>query len=366
MKIPKKNAACNGKLRYVSTLIIKLALATAIIAYLISQNAANVADGLRSFNYWWLAPAALLYLSHMTIGAYRWYVLTRILNIRLSWMEALSLTMQTYFFSLVMVGGAIGGDVVKMVVLSTRSPSGSKIEGAFTILMDRIVGMIALFLLAICVTIPSIPTLLQVDIPGVTLDPAAKIAGIAALLGLCCAGLIASAAIFFHRNLERIRPVNMLMQCADRWSHGMLRRMTSATDAYRRSWRTTAHTILWSIPFIHLMTVAVFGCLAAGAGAGGVSALTMVAAITIGNIMGLIPLFPSGIGARDIAAITILVAGGMTAGDAKTAQLLYTSLVIVCGLFGGLFFILDPGRRRTQKMLSGDMNASGKCGESRL
>ncbi len=351
MKTAKNHSTFSEKARRLLAFFLKVAFAAAIIIYLVGKNAAAVAEGFRAFQYWWLLPAALLYLSHMIVCAYRWFVLTRVLNIRLSWPEALSLTMQAYFFSLVVPGGAIGGDVVKIGVLSTRSPAGSKVEGAFTILMDRIVGMIALFLTAIVVTIPAIPILMQVTIPGVPLDHTVKILGIAAIFLLCVTGLAASGAIFFHRTLEKIPPVGKLMQWADRLSHGMVRRLTDAADAYSRAWKITAQTVLWSIPLVHLMTVAVFACLAAGAGADGAGVLTLIAAVTIGNIVGLIPLFPSGVGARDVAAITILVAGGMAVGDAKTAQLLYTALVIGFSLFGGLFFIFDPGKKRSRELL---------------
>lgn len=60
----------------------------------------------------------------MLVCTWRWHRLTRILQVKLSGFEALSLTMQGYFFSLVIPGGAIGGDVVKMGVLTKRSRAG--------------------------------------------------------------------------------------------------------------------------------------------------------------------------------------------------------------------------------------------------
>ena len=57
-------------------------------------------------------------------------------------------------------GGAIGGDVVKMGVLSKRTSPGAKMEGAFTILIDRIVAMIALFALALLLLVPAVPVLM--------------------------------------------------------------------------------------------------------------------------------------------------------------------------------------------------------------
>ena len=89
----------------------------------------------------------------------------------------------------------------------------------------------------------------------------------------------------------------------------------------------------------------------------GIYLLTLVIAVTIGNIIGLIPLFPAGVGGRDVATVTILVAGSVAVGDAKTGQLLYTAIVLFFNLIGGLFFILDPGRRNTEQLLEEELEA---------
>lgn len=349
MKTEKNTTSWLKKLKKTFWFLVKIALAGGIVAVLVGRDTSAIEKGFETFDYVWLIPAALLYFGHMVICALRWHSLTKVLNIDLSRTEALSLTMQAYFFSLVVPGGAIGGDLVKIGVLSSRAKEGTKVEGAFTILMDRIVGMIALFALAIAITIPAIPTLMKISIPDIPLTDAMKTLCIAGLFSLCFAGLAASAAIFFHRQLEMIPPIGFLMRKADGWTHGMVTRMTTATDVYRAHWQVPFRAVLVSIPFVHLMTVAVFFCLAMGLKADGATFLTLVAAVTIGNIVGLIPIFPSGIGGRDVAVITILVAGGMLAGEAKTAQLLYTALMIGCNLLAGLFFIIDPGRKKSKE-----------------
>ncbi len=346
MQSTKKPSSFGEKLKKLFWFAVKIAIAATIVYILVSRNFKEVAEGFMTFNYLWLIPAAGLYLFHMVVCAIRWYKLTQVLGIKLSWQEAISLTMQAYFFSLVVPGGAIGGDLVKIGVLSARSKPGSKVEGACTILMDRIVGMIALFVSVILITIPAIPTLMKAEIPGIELSANMKILGIAAIFLLCLTGLAASAAVFCHRQLAKIPPFGALMKWGDKISHGMVTRMTGVADVYRTQWKVVFWATFWSIPLVHLMIVAVFGCLVAGLSADGASVLTVVAAVLIGSIVGLMPFFPSGVGGRDVATITILVAGGMAAGDAKTAQLLYTAMLIAFNLFGGLFFIIDPGKKR--------------------
>ena len=103
------------------------------------------------------------------------------------------------------------------------------------------------------------------------------------------------------------------------------------------------------------MTVVPFACILCGLGVS-FSPLVLISAVTIGNIVGLIPLFPSGVGGRDVAAVLILIAGGIAAGDAKTAQLLYTAIVLSANLIGGVFFLFDPGRKDTCELLAESEN----------
>ena len=319
----------------------KLAIAGGIVAYLILRNPTEILDGFRNFQYAYLLPALAVYLFHMLVCTWRWHRLTRILQVKLSGFEALSLTMQGYFFSLVIPGGAIGGDVVKMGVLTKRSRAGERMEGAFTILMDRIVGMIALFVLALILLGPAVPLLMRIDVPGLNLTDGMRELLILGLAALCLAGLGASCVIFFHRRL---------MHWGDRISGGMVTRLTRATDTYRHAWKELSLLTVLSVFFIHLMTSMTFFILLIGLGIE-VPLFTLIVATTIGNIVGLIPLFPSGIGGRDVATITILAAGGVAVGDAKTGQLIYTAIVLFFNLVGGFFFLFDPGRRETEQLL---------------
>jgi uncharacterized membrane protein YbhN (UPF0104 family) len=75
----------------------------------------------------------------------------------------------------------------------------------------------------------------------------------------------------------------------------------------------------------------------------------VISAVVLGNIAGLIPLFPGGIGARDAVTVALLIAAGYSAEAAGTAQLLSTLLMILCNLAGSLFFIIDRQSREVSK-----------------
>ena len=197
---------------------------------------------------------------------------------------------------------------------------------------------------------------MRIEIPGLNLTDGMRELLIIGLAGLCLAGLGASCVIFFHRLLEKLPLFGRLMHWGDRISNGMVTRLTRATDTYRHAWRELSLLTVLSVFFIHLMTSFTFCILLAGLGID-VPLFTLIVATTVGNIVGLIPLFPSGIGGRDVATITILAAGGVAAGDAKTGQLIYTAIVLFFNLVGGFFFLFDPGRRETEQLLERELDS---------
>jgi hypothetical protein len=58
--------------------------------------------------------------------------------------------------------------------------------------------------------------------------------------------------------------------------------------------------------------------------------------------------------------VTILAAGSVSAGDAKTGQLLYTGMVLLYNLLGGVFFLLDPGRKVTEEILKKELETTNE------
>ena len=343
MEDSQKNS--HSSVKSIVFFLLKILLAGGIVYWLVSRQREAVVACLKNFDYRYLFPAVILYFFHMVVCGLRWRVLAGVLGVELSRMEAVSLSMQGYFFSLVMPS-AIGGDLVKIGVLSSRARPGTKVEGAFSILMDRIVGMIAMFLLLLVVTLPAIPILMKVELPGLPMTPEMRYCGIGLIYLCTLAGLGASVAIFFHRFFRKLPLFGSLMNLADHLSRGLVSRVTDAADVYAEQPKVLLGCIGISVVFVHLLVAGVFGVLVLGCGADGATSLSVLAAVTIGNLVGMIPIFPAGVGGRDLTVIAILVAGGMLSADAKTAQLLSTALMIFGNLAAGIFFLIDPGRKR--------------------
>ena len=147
-------------------MLIKFGIAGAVIYLLFRGDSGRIVESLRRFDFLWLLPAVFFYALHMIVVAWRWRRLVKMTGIEMSFSAAVSLTLQGNFFSLVIPGGAIGGDVVKMAAVSRRLGDGARTEGAFSVLMDRIIGMLALFVLALALLFPVRPLFYGIRIAG--------------------------------------------------------------------------------------------------------------------------------------------------------------------------------------------------------
>ena len=319
--------------------IIKLAIAAAVIAWLCRSFDFNAVAAFSSFDYRIMIPVILIAFFTNIIAGIRWKSLAETISIPLTVFKAFSLTMQGLFFSLVIPGGSIGGDVVKMAAITGHVKKGTRTEGIFSIIMDRIVGMIALFALALILLFSR-----RNIFSDLSFDHAASApAGILLwwlFTGVCAAGLLIAFLVFIHRKIENLPVFRSLFSFIDKKSSGKFSRFSSAADAYASDGRKITFWVILTILLIHLTPAVSMFLLLKGTGI--TPAIpAVITAVIIGNIAGLIPLFPGGIGIRDSITISLLAASGIPAQNAATAQLLATILLIFVNLTGSFFFIFD-------------------------
>lgn len=271
------------------------------------------------------------------LSSYRWRLLLRGQGIELSAFRALSLTFQGNMCSLFMPGGAVGGDILKAAFLTRETAKDSIVEGVTTILLDRIIGMMALFLLTLILAAFCFPRLLQ-------FDPEIRVLALF-LLAVCSAGLAAGAFLLFQVLFFRVKLFAFLRDRIDSWTRGRLRRVLNSIEVCRRDWKTLGLTFLLSLLVLHpLLIVAAFllmhGVLGIFPPWNG-SAL----AIALGNAASAAPVTPGGLGARDKVTEVILRAFGMNDSAAALTPLLYSLTVILAALAGIVFFFSDSFRK---------------------
>ena len=316
----------------------KIILALSLIVWIAADRRGSFLTALDNFNILWLAPAALLYVAHMFAIACRWKILLKAQGIGIEFKEVFSLAMQGYFFSMFLPGGAIGGDVVKAAIVTARAPAGEKLDGAFSIFMDRWTGMIALFSLCSCVCALYFSKLRMIG---------GFVEYVVLILALgSAAGLASAVFVMFIHKIEKIKPAALLIALADKFSRGFVSRMTAAIDAYRRSAKTLVLCVLISIIFVHLNLAFVFYLILCGASGGAASFPDALLSMTVGNTAAVVPVTPSGLGARDCVAKDILAVCGVNPSAAAAAVLVNTAVIVFFNLAGGIFFMIDAFKRK--------------------
>ncbi len=93
----------------------------------------------------WLAVALLLYLAQLLVSAWRWGLLLGVQRVHVAWRKLVDSYMVAYFFNNFLPSN-IGGDVVR--IRDTAGQAGSKTLATTVILFDRVIGVMALMLIA--------------------------------------------------------------------------------------------------------------------------------------------------------------------------------------------------------------------------
>jgi uncharacterized membrane protein YbhN (UPF0104 family) len=107
----------------------------------------QVWTNVRAMDGEWLAAAFLCFAPVVLIVAWRWRMLLGVHGVYLRFWRVLELTMIGQFFSAFLLG-TTGGDVVKIYYVARAVPQ-RKTAVAFTVIVDRVIGLVALLLFGV-------------------------------------------------------------------------------------------------------------------------------------------------------------------------------------------------------------------------
>ena len=94
-----------------------------------------------------LGNLAVWGIGSVLLGTLRWWILLRGLGLMVSFFRALRLQLIGLFFNTTMPG-AVGGDIIKAVYIIREQTNQGKTAAMLTVLLDRVVGLAALFVMA--------------------------------------------------------------------------------------------------------------------------------------------------------------------------------------------------------------------------
>ena len=320
-----------SKLKSTVWLIVKFAIALSIVGWLISSNYHSFIKAIKNIQISWLILGFIFYGLVQGAGTLRWYLLLKIQGIKVSFFETLSLTMQGVFFSLVIPGGAIGGDLVRTGFLVSRTPKGNRLAATSTVFMDRFLGMIAQFSIAIIFAFFFIPQIKSMaSAPRLT---------ILLILTVSMLGLLIAFGLCLHRYLEKIPGFSHLIKISNKFSKGFVSEAMEIMDVYNGSKMTMIRCVIISIFLVQLNMSIILFLIAKGLNCPDISILPLILSIAMGNTAGLLPITPGGLGTRDAVVKATLTAGGFSSGEAVAIPLLFSIIMVSVYLLGGGFFL---------------------------
>ena len=184
-----------------------------------------VSIGRRLAGRWWWALAAVgAMMLQSPLGAVRWRMLLAVQGIHITLWESLRLTYIGWFFNN-WLPGATGGDFVKAYYIAAQTHH--KPEAVTVVFLDRFLGLIAVCLIGAVAVAASLN------------DPRVRLAQI--VVGTFMAGVIVGLFVFYSRRLRNLLRVDRLI------ARLPLARTVAKVDRALFAYRYHKRTVAWSI-----------------------------------------------------------------------------------------------------------------------
>lgn len=138
-------------LKRIGLLLLQFAVTAAGLYYVFRNphQRALIADALRHSDWHWLLLSWICYGLVEGLATVRWQMLLRIQGITLAWWRAGVIVVIGLFFNM-FLPGLIGGDAMRLYFVFKEAPR-KKTRATLSVAMDRLMGLLSIFLLAILV-----------------------------------------------------------------------------------------------------------------------------------------------------------------------------------------------------------------------
>jgi hypothetical protein len=307
-------------------LIVRSAVSI-LCAYLVwrSANWSNVWTNVRTMDVRWLVAALVVVAPTMLIVSWRWRLLLSVHGVRLKYWRVIELNMIGQFFSAFLVG-TTGGDVVKIFYVARNVPK-MKTAVAFTVLVDRVIGLIAMLFLGVALSFTELPLLMSTDVTrGAT----------GTFYLFAAGGVVAAAGATFAPLLLKRRAIRQLVEKLPFASR--VSKVLAAYEVTARAFGRNVVALLVSIPSqLCIIAMGYFIMLAMHLHP---PFLAFCSVLTIVNMLIALPVSMNGIGVRELLFKHFLGLVGIDGNTAVTFSLTFFVLNLVWSLLGGAFYHL--------------------------
>lgn len=308
---------------------LKVVVSIGLIAYLFTRvDLAAVGGILASARPGYLILALLLYLTAITLNAVRWQVLLRAQRIQVPLQALLEYTFVGVFFNNFLPAN-VGGDVMRGYGLARYSDRAA--EAAVSVLVDRIVGLLAFMSSAVLAALLAVRATGQENLRQLALVAAITLGGVVLIFLLLLSRRL-------RARLERLFEWGPLARLAP-----LYRRLSDSFDAYRHSYRALALAFFIGLVMVFL-TNFVNWFLAQALGGG----MTLLHICLFNPLIALVLLIPISIGGLGLNQSAYVFFFGLVGVDERLAlavSLLLQLIIYVSSLPGGVLWWRGRGVR---------------------
>jgi uncharacterized membrane protein YbhN (UPF0104 family) len=308
-------------------LIARILISGGILAYLASRiDFAKLGHVVMAMRGEWMGFAGLTFVPLAWLATERWRILLQVQGVNLSRWSAGQLFMIGHFFNAFLLG-TTGGDVVKMFYVAQRAPD-KKSAAALSVLMDRIVGLVALLMLAAVLCVVHYDFLTQTPQTTTAVWSVFMFSG--AALGVLTLAALAP-------QLSRIPVLSKLMTRLPKPE--VLTQLHEALVRYGTAPRALGQAVGLAF-FIHALGFAqAYGAARALWGSAAFDFWQFMSVYPIMAFLAALPVSISGLGVREGLAVMFFALCGIAPEYATAVGLAVFALNLLWSLVGGLVYV---------------------------
>ena len=316
--------------------LLRILISLAVLIFVIaSVGIDRLWATLSAVNLGWFLVAFVIHFAGVVIRTFRWAILVKSLDVRVSFGRLFYLYMAGTFFNTFLPTG-IGGDVVKIIDLA---PASGGARAFSTVFADRLTGILGTSLIGLCVAI---------------IDPADVPAPLVALVIVVTGGILfATLLLTQHKLIDRV------MRHVPGWSKllskGKIQKIYDALTSYSPG--AIVRSTLISLPFT-LTLIATHYALALSLGLI-VPVQYFALFIPLTALVQMVPISFNGLGVREVTFQALFGTVGVAGEQAVALSLLYYILRVITGLIGGLMYLIGNLRAARSSAADQAKNPAG-------
>jgi uncharacterized protein (TIRG00374 family) len=322
--------------------MFKVGISAGLLIYLVRRaGLGQMASVFRSADVAGLTLALLVYLATVIWISWRWRLLLVSQQVGISFQRILSLYFIGFFFNN-FLPTSIGGDIYR--VLGAGQHSGRRATIAASVLVERLMGMLAVSVLAVLAAVVVVPQVADKTVRGLTLG-----------FGLV---ILILMAVFFYRRTFRL--AERLIRRVSLWGlEARLLRLYDALNMFKQK-----RSVLMTVFFLSLayqLLIVLFSFLVGRALGLSIPVRYFLLCVPFTVIISLVPISINGVGVRESGYVFLLAKIGYSSSQAVSLSLLIYGLSLLASLVGGIAYVSQRGRTGTSRSpTAGDLSPGSR------